>query len=571
MTLLFDPKQLESLTPEQYAEFITRAAREIPRDVLLEERKKALRIIAAAGDGYENYLAYHELIHGGLPLAHEPIKECFDAHEQGKIFMELGFRGSHKTTTFDITLATFLIGHHPDGTGIITGANDPNSKLLAKSVAQIIENHQEFHNIFPYVEIYKDRGWGAEGYWVRDNRMDIAAWTAKQAKINDPTFVGGGYKSSEINGKHPTLFLMVDDLHDIDSSGSTTEREYIKNVFLLQILPTVIRENEKLVTWVVITGVPFAKDDTYQVLRFGGGCVFVRVPVMTRAAEGEPGAVYLDGKNEEMGVTYDDLVGWWKLTWAENFGIKTILFWRAKGKSTFWQMFMVDIETAKSQGLTYYSYPHTDIGFDLPTAGGADPTSVDPDYEVGGQKRSSFAHAWVCKLIKGGLVLKGGTLKPMGFMKAKDAIYQAQSMFKNWITTGVEDVGVGKAFMQFLRNFPDIMFVPSNIIDPHGVIRDKRTRIEAELSPWLENGVVKISDENTPYLNAVRYGLDNFFDLDFKRPHESIDALDGLYHAVKRFPEVLRDSVNSDNISPDEMKQQKGGLWHPLFGVKHGR
>jgi hypothetical protein len=232
-------------------------------------------------------------------------------------------------------------------------------------------------------------------------------------------------------------------------------------------------------------------------------------------------------------------------------------------------MYMIDIDIAKSAGLTYYLYPHQEIGFDLPTAGGADPTSTDPDFEVGGNKRSSFALAYLCKLIRGGLVLKDGYLKPVGFMGAKDAMLQAQSMFKNWKTCGVEDVGVGKAFQQFLRLFPGVQWVSSNIIDPKGMIRDKRTRIEAELSPWLENGIIKISDEQTKYNMAIRYGLDNFFDLDFKKPHESIDALDGLYHAAKRFPEVLRESI-SDDISPQGLNE-RGGLWHPLYGVKHGR
>jgi hypothetical protein len=550
--------------PQAYWEAVIAAAQQIDGDALRE----FLRAKAAEADGYENYLAYHELIHGKPPEKHEPISQAFEAHERGVEFIELGFRGSHKTTTFDVTLGSFLHGHHPGKTGIVTGANDGNARLIAKSIAQIIEKHPEFRATFPHVEIYKERGWGAEGYWIRDSRVSVEEWTAQQAKVNDPSFIGGGYKSSEINGKHPSLYLFVDDLHDIDTSKSTTEREYIKAVFLLQILPTVLREGGKLITWVVITGVPFSKDDTYHVLRDGGGCVFVKVPIMVRSEEGVKDAVYIDGVNRDTGAVYEDIVGWWKLTWAENFDVDTILYWRSKGKSTFWQMFMVDIEQARTQGLKYYIYPHDEIGWDLPTAGGADPTSVDPDYEVGGNKRSSFAHAWVCKLIRGGLVLKGGTLKPMGFMKAKDAMLQAQALFANWKTTGVEDVGVGKPFMQFLRNFPDVKFVPSNIIDPKGRINDKRARIEAELAPWLESGVVKISDESTPYLDAVRYGLDNFFELDFKKPHEAIDALDGFYHAVKRFPEVLRESISAD-ISPAGLTE-RGSLWHPLYGARNG-
>lgn len=565
LTLPFSPAELDALRqnePDKYIELVSRLARELSRDVVENQRREAMAAIVRAGDKFENYLPYHELIHGTPLDAHlvEPIRISFEAHARGEKFLFLGFRGSRKTTT-ELTIDTFLIGHHPEGTGVITGASDNNAVKNAKFIAQTIESHPEFARVFPYVKP-REKTWGADGYWVIDSRMTEEEWRRKQASVIDPTFIGGGYKSASINGKHPTLFLTVDDLHDIDSSASTTEREYIKTVFFTQILKTVIRKNDKMITRVDVTGVPFAKDDSYAQMRNAGDTTFYILPVMKKAADGQ--GVYIDGINPKTGVVYEDIVGWWILAWPENFGMGAVVNARSEGKGAFWQMFMLDINMAKQGGLKYYLYPDTEIGFDLPTAGGADPTNTDPDFEVGGNKRSSFALAYVCKLLRGGLVLKDGVLKPMGFMGCKDAMLQAQTMFTNWMTTGVENVGPGKAFMQFLRLFPGVKFIDSNIIDPKGGIKDKRTRIEAELSPWLENGVLKISDAPTEYNKAVREGLDNFFELDFKKPNPAIDALDGLYHAVKRFPEVLREYASSD-ISPQGMNQ-RGGLWHPLMG-----
>ena len=573
----FDISAVQRMTPEQYTEFIARLARELPTDLLIEERKKALRVIAAETDGYENFLAYYELIHGKALVEHdlEPVAKAFDAHAAGEMFEWLGFRGCRKTTTIHITLYSFLHGHHPEGTGVITGANDPNAKLIAKSISQIIENHPEFKLVFPYVTIDKDMGWGAEGYWIRRTHKVVdgqlkeisrGEWTAQQAKVNDPSFVGGGYKSSEINGKHPTLYLGVDDLHDIDSSSSATERENIKTVFIMQILPTLVSEGGKLLAWVNITGVPFSKDDTYAVLRNSGGVVFVATPVMKRAAEGE--GTYIDGVNKKTGVVYDDIVGWWHLTWPENFTVDVIISWRSKGKSSFWQMFMLDIEIAKTAGLRYYLYPADKIGFDLPTGGGADPTSIDPDYEVGGKKRSSFALSYLCKLIDGRLALKGGVLKPMGIQAAREAILRAQAMFLNWITTAVENVGPGKMFMQFLRLDPKVRFRDSNIADPQGIIKDKLARFEGQVGPWLDAGILLISDdENDDYCMAVRGLCDDFFDIDPNRSDERLDAGDGLYQALKLFPEVLRNYVVT-NTSPQAMAVNggRGSLWHPLSG-----
>jgi hypothetical protein len=298
-----------------------------------------------------------------------------------------------------------------------------------------------------------------------------------------------------------------------------------------------------------------------------GGVSTVVLPVMQRVPEGE--GVYVDGINPKTGAVYEDIAGWWDLTWAENFGPASIVNARSEGKSAFWQMFMLDIKMAKTGSLTYYAYDHTRIGFDLPTVGGADPSGIDPDYEVGGQKRSAFALCYLCKLPMGGAVVKDGVLKPMGIVKAKDAILQAQVMFPKWETTGVEDVGVGKVFMQYLRTDSRVMFIPSNIKSPKDAkIRDKKLRFLNEIHPWIENAVIRISDENTPFLNALRYLMDNFFDIDANKPNEALDAGDSLYHAAKLIPEILRTPA-SDDISPMGMNEG-ARLWHPFFGTRPG-
>jgi len=571
--LPFDPIEIDKLRetdPEKYWEIVKRLAAELPSDLVKKEHQAQLAKIAASGDTQTAFEAFYEGIHGNRLLPHNvaAAEECFRAFEDGEIFLYHAARGFRKTTTFVVTLAAWQIGLHPEKTSLITGANDSNAVNISKNIAQIVENHPFFRLAFPHVVIDKDRGWGADGYWVRDDRLTREEWIKQQAKIIDPSFVGGGYRSSIINGRHPSLLLLVDDLHDIDSSSSVTEREAIKNVFLTQILKTVLREKDRLITKVVMTGVPFAKDDTYAVLKNSGGTRFVNTPVMRKAPDGE--GVYVDGVNPKTGAVYEDIAGWWYLTCPDIMGAKGIINARSEGKSSFWQMFMLDMESAKSLGLTYYLYDHTKIGFDLPTVGGADPTSIDPDSEVGGQKRSSFALCYLSKLPQGGAVVKDGILKPMGIVKARDAILQAQAMFKNWETTGVEDVGAGKLFMQFLRTDSRVRFIASNIKNPKGgKIKDKKTRFEYEVSPWLESGVIRISDENTPFLNALRYLLDNFFDLDPNKPHEALDAGDSLYHAAKLIPEILR-KPTSEDISPDGL-QDRGGLWHPLMGASHGR
>lgn len=572
MTLPFSEQELVNLRenePEKYFQFITELAQRIPPDVVKESLFEELAKVARSGETLEAFEAFYQGVHDSRMLPHnlDAEKDAFQAHAEGEIWQLLGFRGSRKTTTSQITKNAWLHGLYPDKTGVITGANDPNAKLIAKSIAQIIEHHPFFKKCFPHVVVDKERGWGAEGYWIRDNRVSREKWVEKQAKINDPTFVGGGYGSSEINGKHPTLYLSVDDLHDIGSSSSQTEREAIKNVFQFQILPTVLREKDKLVTRINITGVPFAKDDTYAELKQTGGVRYTHMPIMKRALEGD--GVYIDGVNPKTGAVMEDIVGWWHLTAPELFGVKSIIDLRSKGKNVFWQMYMVDIESAKTGGLTYYTYDHNLIGFNLPTFGGADPSGIDPDVEVGGSKRSSFSLCYLCKLPQGGAVIKDGVLKPLGMEKAKLAILQAQSMFPNWETTGIEDVSYGKMFMQHLRLDSRVRFIKSNLKDIEtNRVNNKGLRFLNEVHPYIESGLIRISDESTPFLDALRYLMDNFWELDHKKPHESFDAADALYHAVKLIPEILRLPVNND-ISPVSMNS-RGGLWHPLMGARHG-
>ncbi|TXH10294.1 MAG: hypothetical protein E6R03_15685 [Hyphomicrobiaceae bacterium] len=514
--------------------------------------KVAMRAIASKGVTVKSFLAFYELLYGFRLPVHmdKAVRKAFVAHEQGLPFVLLGSRGFWKTVTF-ITLDAFLIGHHPEQTGLITGANDGNCNIIAKQIAAIIEFNPEWKSVFPHVTP-KEKAWGADGYWVMDNRVPREQWEAQQAGRIDPTFIGGGYASSSINGKHPSLFLHVDDLHDIDSWKSETERTKIKDVFLSQIIKTVIRKNDKLETWVNLLGVPFSKDDTLNSMIATGQCVAMILPCMVRAKDGE--GVYIDGKNTATGAIYDDIVGWWHLTWEEHFGVKSVISERANGKFAFWQMYMMDVETAGKMGLRYYSMEEGKIPEDIPMVGGADPTT----FQKSQGQHSSFALCHLGKLPNHTAVVVDGYLKACELTEARDAILAAQSLYPNWRITGVENVGVGKVFFQYLKTDPRIKAVDSNL-SQKGTVRSKEERIKHEVSPWMESATVLISNKDSDYLRALRKLFDNFYDLP---PHdEAWDAGDALYHAMKLIPEILRIPYSGAELNTPE-KQKKQNPYH---------
>jgi hypothetical protein len=96
-----------------------------------------------------------------------------------------------------------------------------------------------------------------------------------------------------------------------------------------------------------------------------------------------------------------------------------------------------------------------------------------------------------------------------------------------------------------------------------GKVRAKADRINLELSPWVEAGMITFSDADTPYLRALKRLFDKFFDLD--PADEAWDAGDALYHAAKLYPDILRVPDHGNSMNPQEMMQNtRRGLSHPM-------
>ncbi len=51
---------------------------------------------------------------------------------------------------------------------------------------------------YPDIVPDEDRGWGTEGYWVKDNSVDYGRW--QQMRHKDSTMTGVGYKGAAAVG-----------------------------------------------------------------------------------------------------------------------------------------------------------------------------------------------------------------------------------------------------------------------------------------------------------------------------------------------------------------------------------
>jgi hypothetical protein len=81
--------------------------------------------------------------------------------------------------------------------------------------------------------------------------------------------------------------------------------------------------------------------------------------------------------------------------------------------------------------------------------------------------------------------------------------------------------------------------------------KGKAARLERQMGPWLENGMVRISDADTPFLVELRRELDNYPLCD----HD--DALDGVYWALRGMPEVLSMPRDMEGELPMNMPWKK--------------
>lgn len=554
-TLLAELNRLIAIDPDK-ARAVFAAHPELTQVVFGELHKEELAAKVRSEDSPESFFAFCELLDGSPPPLHtqKQVRKMYADHAEGVGTVNLAFRGSRKTTYFGVKFVAFRVGKEPHKTNVAIGANDDSPEKVMNSVSVIIESHPEWKRAFPDVIPDKDRGWSVNGYYVKDNSISYDQWVKKQASTVDPTLVGGGYNSTRINGKHPTGVLYIDDIHDVNNNSDIQRKDVVKKLTTV-ILKTVIRENDKLSTWVLGIGVPWASDDGYQTM-VNAGYGFIQTPAMRKSLEGE--GIYIDGMNKTTGVIYDDIKGWWTLTFPEIFGVQAIIQERSFGKAEFWQMIMLDLATAATGKLTYHEIPAEQIEAKWVTLGGCDPTSFDETVAEG--KSSHFALGYIAKRPLGGLAVVDGVLERCTMLQAENYILSAQNKFMNWLFTAVENVGVGKIFIQSLRRNSLLRIVASGLKGISDArVRGKKDRFLVDVAPLLEDGTILLSNADTPYLNAIRRLCNHFFDLSEHDP--AWDAGDSLYHAVKAAP----DSIQRNVIAAQERRHRRSQ--HPLTGI----
>ena len=555
------PVEAPNLLEMGQAERLEALKRRTPeeRDAL----ERSILAILAQEDSVDGFCAYYELVHGNeLPEdAKDWIEAMYEAHEEGVGSLTWAYRGSWKSTTISVTFTSFRIGQEPEKTNLVICANDDSADKLTAQIAALIEHSDEWKLVFPNVMPDKDRGWGAEGYFVKDIQMSYERWVKKTAHRIDPSLLGAGINSSRLIGKHPTGMLLMDDIHDERNSISAKECAAVVKIVSDTILPMVVKEKDKLVTWEVVVGTPWIEDDAYHYLKKTGQFNFVSTPAMVAAFEGEDGAVYLDGKNRD-GLVFTDITGWWKLARPDQFGPSTIVEKRAlSGLRGFARMYLLDLAAAKKDGLTYYLYPHEQIDMqNWPMYGGADLANVMEKGLRDQPGRDMFSHAWGAKTPMNKLVIVGGVLEQCTQAQAEAHLKKPQQLFgRRWNYTVMEGDGIGESiYTAILMRNQDLRLA---MMKTKG--KAKRWRQEQEMGPWFERASVMISDADSPFLNALRKAFDDF-------PDGNNDIRDAVYWLCRGVPEVMVVPKDGSEMPtpPRSDKEQKDDKYrNPIYSL----
>ena len=195
--------------------------------------KQRLVVVAQRRDDPKGFSAWYELLNGNqLPKTHSraEIAQIFKAHELGMGSLTFAWRGSWKSAVISVALQSFRIGKEPEKSFLTVSSNDDSAEDVTSAIARIIEFHDAWKAVFPNIVPDKDRGWGKMGHNVMDDSMSYAAWEKKNVYRKDDSFLGLGYNSRRLIGKHPTGGLFIDDIHDENNSISDRERQRVVNI-----------------------------------------------------------------------------------------------------------------------------------------------------------------------------------------------------------------------------------------------------------------------------------------------------------------------------------------------------
>lgn len=575
-----ESEELEALAKEYAEQYDTSQLEEMRKMA----RRMRLADIAKNNDNLEGYGAMFEVIFNLplLPHAEEWIEQIYtDYKRRGGSVIE-AHRDSAKTTVITIGFVVFRIGHEPTKSNLLIQVGDGIAGNNSQAVARIIEFNPGWKMIWPNIVKDETKGFGADGYNVIDTADKD--WHTKTAALKDPTFIGLGWNSSKIIGKRPTGIFLIDDIHDEKNTSSEARLRAVRKKLTADIMPTLTKDpsipKEMQKPFRIVVGTPWVEDDTIEFAKklrnysHSKKAVYREVPgppvdnlTWQRCEPDDRGAWFIPDP-EGPDILFDlgfETLGWWKrieypVDWSEDFSddlpeLERPVYYprfsqwivpnwpekfnipyleekwsEAGGDIEFYRMYLLDLSRLGERLFTWMPFEADKIDMSWNSYHGVDFAEIIVDADKDNSKRSHFSRCDVLELPTHGAVVVGGFYGRINQSDAEKHITNAQD-FPGYVMLTFEADGKGEtAFYNMTRRNPDWI----GVISKKSGNKGKKIRLEREMQPWLANGVVKISDADTPFLNQLRKELRN-------APYsKSYDAADSLYWALDGMPHILR-------------------------------
>jgi hypothetical protein len=465
--------------------------------------------------GYEYF--YRLTQNRVMPTHTKPwIEQIYRSHAAGRGTLIRAFVGSTKTTVITDVFTAYRIGLEPQKRNLIIQASDDSAANNAQAIALMIETNPGWKICFPHIVPDMAVGWSRKGYEVMDTRVDYGVF--RQGIAQDPCWQGVGYTSSGIIGRHPDGVLNMDDVNDENNTRSDRERTHTNEIVQKTIMSRIIPG----VTWPVVEGTPWRRDDVLGYVQGTGLCDVIETPLLDE-----------EGNSNWPDYYTEDKVDFKK---------------KSLGSIGFSLMCQLNLDAAEGGELKrewIHQYPNENINASWPVAIGVDYASVR-DPKKGGD-RDSFSLAVLRMIPGGGLVLVDGFDDVVSQAEAESKICQFAEIYPTYRQINLEDLGKGEEFYSSFIRKHSLKVLPSKVGN-----KSKDMRFTKEMAPLFERGQVWISDAPNEYLNKFTRQWCAW------EPHgiEHDDTLDAVYHGIK---------AGIQNLPPDQQEV----FYAPAFRRKH--
>lgn len=390
-----------------------------------------------------------------------------DAFAQVRYINE-SFRGSIKTTTFTEGFTAWQIGLHPERSNLFVQASDKSARQHASNVADIIEFNPMWRAFFPNVVKDKEKGWGADGYWVKDTDREGTWLTIRHG---DPTLLGDSYGAAIVVGKHPTGVFVIDDINDDDNTDSPALLEDVNRILRETLFPMTEGAH-----YCLFNQTPWNKLDALAVTKGTGVWKHRRTAVVRESENPE----LIQVRDEEGNVlwTFEG-----ELVWPQKFDEHMIgIKYRESGFLGFCRMYLCRIDV--QEGLKLRAEWLRDY----------DPERIDPnwirvmgiDYTSVSDGKRAKKHDYFGMAV-GAIVPWGGVILLTGKV-AQVSQGEALRLVETWAVEHrvqmicVETYGSGDEFYQLLQANTSLPIMPDQ--GP----KSKGWRYEKAMAPAFEMG-----------------------------------------------------------------------------------